>query len=79
MSVCVFIERETERRETAGDNHSDGVSESTNKRQERTLKVLCFNDSKKKSLQAHLLHRLPHLRPHLVEIDLLLHVVTHET
>ena len=81
ICVCVCIEREKERRETAGEsqshNHSDGVSESTNKRQEKTLKVI-FN---KKSLQAHLVDRLPlpHQWPHLEEIDQLLHVVTLET
>ena len=39
ICVCVHIEREKEGRETADENHShkhlsDGVSESTNKRQE---------------------------------------------
>ena len=74
ICVCVHIEGEKEVRETADENHShkhlsDGISESTNKRQEKTLKVMCFIE--KKSLQAHLLDRLPlpHLRPHLVEID----------
>ena len=56
--------------ESQSHNDSDGVSESENKRQEKTLKVLCFIDSKK-SRQEHLLDRLPlpHLGPHLVEID----------
>ena len=51
MYVCVCIQRKKERRETAGEsqNHddSDGVSESENKRQMNTLKVMCFIDSKK--------------------------------
>ena len=42
-----------------GTKDSDGVSESENKRQENTLKVMCFMDSKKKSRLAHLLDRLP--------------------
>jgi len=46
IRVCACIERENERQETEGEsqshNHSDGVSESTNKRQEKTLKVMCF-------------------------------------
>jgi len=48
VCVCVCIEKQKERRETAGKsqshNHSDGVSESINKRQEKTLKVMCFVD-----------------------------------
>jgi len=51
VRVCVYIEREKERRETADErqshNYSDVVSESTNKRQAKTLKVMCFIDSKK--------------------------------
>ena len=52
ICVCAHIEGEKEGRETADENHShkhlsDGVSESTNKRQETTLKVMCFIDSKK--------------------------------
>ena len=51
MCMCT-LEGEKEGRETADENHShkhlsDGVSESTNKRQEKKLKVLCFIDSKK--------------------------------
>jgi len=56
ICICVCIEREKERQETAGEsqshNHSDGVSWSTNKRQEKTLKVMCFIDSKKISPSA---------------------------
>ena len=69
------MERGKKRRETAGEsqcqNNSDGVSQSENERQEKTLKAMCFIDSKK-SRQAHLLDRLPpppHLRSHLVEIN----------
>jgi len=44
-------EEEAPPTETAGksqrNNDSDGVSESVNKRQEKTLKVKCFMDSKK--------------------------------
>jgi len=44
--MCMY--RERKRRETAGENqshnHLDGVSESTNKRQEKTLKVMRFID-----------------------------------
>ena len=44
-------EKEAPPPETAGEsqknNDSDGVSESENKRQEKTLKVMCFTDSKK--------------------------------
>ena len=44
-------EEEAPSPETAGEsqrnNDSDGVSESVNKRQEMTLKVKCFMDSKK--------------------------------
>ena len=51
ICVCVCIEREKARWETAGEsqslNHSDGISESRNKRQEKTLKVMCFIHSKK--------------------------------
>jgi len=40
------MKREKEKREPAGEsqsqNDSDGVSESENKRQEKTLKVICF-------------------------------------
>ena len=40
------MKREKEKREPAGEsqsqNDSDGVSESENKRQEKTLKVVCF-------------------------------------
>jgi len=50
VCVCVCIERGKERRERGGEsqchNYSDGVSESINKRQEKTLKVMCFIDSK---------------------------------
>jgi len=54
--------------ETTGEsqrhNDSDGVSESENKRQEKTLKVKCFMDSKKKSRPAHLLDRPRHATSH---------------
>jgi len=82
MCMCIYRERKGETRNSGNqsDNHSDGVSESTNKRLEKTLKVMYFIDQKNHS-KAHLLDRLPlpHLRSHLVEIDSLLHVVTRET
>ena len=45
----MYRERKGETRNSGNlsDNHPDGVSESTNKRQEKTLKVMCFIDSKK--------------------------------
>ena len=56
VHVCVYIESEKERRETADErqshNYSDGVLESTNKRQAKKLKVMCFIDSKKITLSA---------------------------
>ena len=87
MYLCIYIEREgNKKRERGGEEEvpspktadesqrhhdSDGVSESENKRQEETLKVMCFMNLKKKSRRAHLLDclPLPHLRSHLVEID----------
>jgi len=46
IGVCVCMEREKERREPAGERQihkdSDGVSESENKRQEKSLKVIFF-------------------------------------
>ena len=46
MCVCMYRERKGETRNSGNQsyNHSDGVSESTNKRQEKTLKVMCFTD-----------------------------------
>jgi len=46
--MCMYRERKRDTRNSGqSNNHSDGVSESTNKRQVKTLKVMCFNDSKK--------------------------------
>jgi len=66
----MYSERKGETRNSGRESKSqssDGVSESTNKRQEKTLKVIF----KKESLQAHLHDHLPlpHLRQYLVEID----------
>jgi len=50
MCMCMYGERK-ERREPAGESQShidsDGVSESENKRQEKTLKVVCFIEAVK--------------------------------
>jgi len=58
------MEREKERGGTAGtgksQSHSDpdGVSESENKREGKTLKVMCFILIQKKKCQAHLLDHI---------------------
>jgi len=85
MCMCTYRERKRGPRNSGRESQlqtsfrwSFGVNEQETRVE---IKGNVFDWFKKNSLQAHLLDRLalPHLRPHLVEIDSLLHVVTRET